>query len=306
MNNNFNLINGECIEEMKKLKAESFDLILVDPPYGTIYSDKKEEKRGKTRKDLSWDIKIDIDEMFNGIAHCLRKFGIAVVFCQEPFTSQMLNKYHPELKFKYKMIWKKNLSGNILGCRKNHVNYFEEILVFYKHLSYNDNEEQRAYGKLFSTVYSHKQAEEDKIRTKICHFLSYGGLQFKIPTRETYDSICEKRNLKELLKDEYLTYDELLSLRKDRMATFNIGNNKLRSNVLEYNKPTKYFHPTQKPIDLLIEIIETFSDEGDNVLDFTMGSGSTGVACKKTNRSFTGIELSPEFFEIAKERIATE
>ena len=62
-------------------------------------------------------------------------------------------------------------------------------------------------------------------------------------------------------------------------------------------------HPTQKPVALLEELIKTFSNEGDTILDFTMGSGSTGVACKNLNRKFIGIELDDTYFEIAKERI---
>lgn len=62
-------------------------------------------------------------------------------------------------------------------------------------------------------------------------------------------------------------------------------------------------HPTQKPVALLEELIKTFSNEGDIILDFTMGSGSTGVACVNTGRKFIGIELDDTYFEIAKERI---
>jgi site-specific DNA-methyltransferase (adenine-specific) len=62
-------------------------------------------------------------------------------------------------------------------------------------------------------------------------------------------------------------------------------------------------HPTQKPIALLEYLIKTYTNEGDTVLDFTMGSGSTGVACKNLNRDFIGIELDQEYFKIAKQRI---
>ena len=66
---------------------------------------------------------------------------------------------------------------------------------------------------------------------------------------------------------------------------------------------TARFHPTQKPVALLEYLIKTYSNEGDTVLDFTMGSGSTGVACRNTNRDFIGIELDEEYYNIAKERI---
>ena len=64
------------------------------------------------------------------------------------------------------------------------------------------------------------------------------------------------------------------------------------------------YHPTQKPINLLEWLIKTYTNKGDLVLDFTMGSGSTGVACLNTNRRFIGIELDEDYFNIAKERLS--
>jgi site-specific DNA-methyltransferase (adenine-specific) len=63
-------------------------------------------------------------------------------------------------------------------------------------------------------------------------------------------------------------------------------------------------HPTQKPVALMEYLIRTYTNEGDTVLDFAMGSGTTGVACVQTNRNFLGVELDPEYFAIAKKRIA--
>jgi len=65
-------------------------------------------------------------------------------------------------------------------------------------------------------------------------------------------------------------------------------------------------HPTQKPVALMEYLIKTYTNEGETVLDFTMGSGTTGVACKNLNRNFIGIELDSEYFEIAKKRITEE
>lgn len=62
-------------------------------------------------------------------------------------------------------------------------------------------------------------------------------------------------------------------------------------------------HPTQKPVALMEYLIRTYTNKGDTVLDNTMGSGTTGVACKNSGRSFIGIERDPGYFSIAKERI---
>ena len=80
-------------------------------------------------------------------------------------------------------------------------------------------------------------------------------------------------------------------------------------NIITYSKynaecnQLNRLHPTQKPLYLLEYLINTYTNEGDIILDFTMGSGSTGVACVNTNRKFIGIELDENYFKIAEERI---
>ena len=66
---------------------------------------------------------------------------------------------------------------------------------------------------------------------------------------------------------------------------------------------TSNLHPTQKPVALMEYLILTFTNENDTILDFTMGSGTTGIACQNTNRNFIGIELDEKYFEIAKSRL---
>lgn len=73
-------------------------------------------------------------------------------------------------------------------------------------------------------------------------------------------------------------------------------------NVLLFNSD-RGLHPTQKPVELMEYLIKTYTNEGDIVLDFAMGSGTTGVACKNLNRQFIGIELDPKYFAIAKQRM---
>lgn len=72
--------------------------------------------------------------------------------------------------------------------------------------------------------------------------------------------------------------------------------------VLEFDRDVG-LHPTQKPVALMEYLIKTYTNEGETVLDFTMGSGTTGVAAKSLNRDFIGIELDENYYNIAKERI---
>jgi len=73
--------------------------------------------------------------------------------------------------------------------------------------------------------------------------------------------------------------------------------------IIKYSKPHKPLHPTQKPVALMEYLIKTYTNENETILDFTMGSGSTGVAAVNTKRNFIGIELDDKYFEIAKQRI---
>ena len=91
-----------------------------------------------------------------------------------------------------------------------------------------------------------------------------------------------------------------------------LGNKKIKiytkkypTTILEFSNASNKgrIHPTQKPVALLEYLIKTYTNENDTVLDFTMGSGSTGVACKNLNRNFIGIEKDENYYNIAKQRI---
>lgn len=123
--------------------------------------------------------------------------------------------------------------------------------------------------------------------------------------------------------DSFLTYNPQMRYRDKPRKSENNGNDKVWGgdnkhfegktldekypiNLLRYSKSdmqSNNFHPTQKPVALLMYLIKTYTNEKEIVLDFTMGSGSTGVACKNTNRNFIGIEKDDKYFEIAKQRI---
>lgn len=81
------------------------------------------------------------------------------------------------------------------------------------------------------------------------------------------------------------------------------GNLKYPRQLLQYNRPHPPVHPTEKNVEMLEDLIKTYTNEGDLILDFTCGSGSTGVAALNTNRRFVGIELEEKYFEIAKDRL---
>lgn len=75
------------------------------------------------------------------------------------------------------------------------------------------------------------------------------------------------------------------------------------SSIIYFQNEAGTVHPTQKPVALMEYMVKTYTNEGETVLDFTMGSGTTGVACVNTDRKFIGIELDDNYFDIAVERI---
>lgn len=98
---------------------------------------------------------------------------------------------------------------------------------------------------------------------------------------------------------------ESLSCKEKRAEEYTQTNENYPTNILSFARDNPQVHPTQKPVELLKYLIRTFTNENELVLDNTMGSGSTGVACVQTNRSFIGMELNTEYFELAKSRIET-
>lgn len=95
---------------------------------------------------------------------------------------------------------------------------------------------------------------------------------------------------------------EVYGLKNKNIVTVNTGE-RYPLSIQKFAKDKDKFHPTQKPVELCEYLIKTYTKEGDVVLDFTMGSGSTGVACINTKRKFVGIERDPKYFEIAKRRM---
>ena len=111
----------------------------------------------------------------------------------------------------------------------------------------------------------------------------------------------DNRHLKD---NEFLNSSSQPNMRAIRTKHYKSGM-KFPKSVQKFNSHNRadLSHPTQKPVPLLEYMIKTYTNEGDTVLDFTMGSGSTGVACVNTSRKFIGIELDKDYFAIAEQRI---
>ena len=119
-----------------------------------------------------------------------------------------------------------------------------------------------------------------------------------------YPIMIEREKIKKDASIEY-SRTQLMGGKTTKVKEKIIRDKKYPKNLITFSNASQKnkLHPTQKPVELLEYLIKTYTLEGDTVLDFTMGSGSTGVAALNTNRNFIGIELDEEYFKIAKERI---
>ena len=242
---NIDLINGDCIEEMKKMKNKNIkiDLVLTYPPYGTTT--------------CKWDSIIPFNEMWDCLNNIIPNDVPILLFGSEPFSSNL--RMSNIKNYKYDWIWVKERGTGFARSNKQPLRKNENISVFYKKQPYYNSQ-----GEKLKKPYRHA-----------------------LPIVKSKSDVFYGNNLTKDGKRIYKTYTHTK-----------------KHNILEFSRNTKNsVHPTQKPVALLEYLIKTYTNEGDTILDFTMGSGSTGVACINTNRNFIGIELDEEYFNIAKERI---
>lgn len=297
----FDLIKGDTLIENEQIETQSVDLILTDLPYGTV-KDIKNVKHGMSGK-CEWDVLIDTDEIYKVANRILRKNGKMVLFAQQPFTNELMNKAIWELPFNYNMIWVKDHFANALTAKKAPLNYYEDVLIFSKTYENEINETQDYLNTELINSGKNKKDFYCNLSVDVIGHTFTKPNRYSFPTEKTYleiQSIAKGYFLK-----PYRELEEINEANKTKYpSTFNLWEgNKYKSNILKYKKDYNGYHPTQKPILLLEDLIKTFSNDNDLVVDLTMGSGSTGIACRNTNRNFIGIEKDDKYFDIAQKRI---
>jgi site-specific DNA-methyltransferase (adenine-specific) len=308
------LLKGDCIIESDKIESSSVDLILTDLPYGNMNTD-----GGRKLGINGWDLAIDPKKVFEIANRILRKNGKMVLFSQEPYTTKLITEAIPNTPFNYRATWEKDNFAVALGAKVNMVSFTEDVLVFSKRHQKHDfigKHPLRYYFKIIMDCIglNLKQINVKLGHRRAEHTFYIKSSQYGLCTEKTYlelievfgiDKVNEFKEFAELKKidTEYRT-DLLKQMNEQYPSTFNLWEgNKYKSNILKYKKDYTGHHPTQKPVLLLEDLIKTFSNKGNLIVDLTMGSCSAGVACKNTNRSFIGIEKDDKYFEIAKTRI---
>ena len=304
------LFFGDCLIESDKIKSGSVDLILTDLPYGTVknIADSSFINHGMKGK-TEWDKVIDTNLIMKVAERILRRNGKMILFAQDPFSLELKNKALPNLPYCFSMIWEKDHFANSLISKKAPVNFYEDILVYSKG-NHGDFGTDNSYRDYLNT-------ERSKAKLTLDQMCGVCGLNTKGHGGSAYHW-CSSKQPQLIPENHYLTlravtgfflkdYEELKQIHKKSFAkdisVFNLWEgNKYKGNILKYKKDYEGLHPTQKPILLMEDLVKTYSNENDLVVDLTMGSGSTGVACKNTNRNFIGIEKDENYYNVAVRR----
>ena len=296
------LFKGDCLIESDKIESGSVDLILTDLPYGVV---KMKESAGNYKvlnTAETWDKAIEPKNIYEIANRILRKNGKMILFSQEPYTSRMITEAIPNVPFSYRAVWEKNDFANGLGVNKAMVSFCEDILIFSKTHDLERGHPLIGYFMKELGKTGMNQSDVNKLLgNKMGGHYFTNGVQFCVPTEKNYLKLQSTG----FFTNPYEELKEIDNQFKNKFATtFNLWEGKkYKSNILKYKKDYDGYHPTQKPVLLLEDLIKTFSNENDLVVDLTMGSGSTGVACKNINRNFIGIEKDENYFNISVNRI---
>ena len=300
----FDLIKGDTLIKNEQIEDGSVDLILTDLPYGTVKGMGGDLEKYKHLSNADWDNVIDTKKIFEIANRILRKNGKMVLTANQPFTTELISKAIPNLPHSYNMYWDKMHFANCLVANKAPVSYIEDVLIFSKKYDIENLHPLRIYAKKImqfiglnlkqiNTKLGHRKAE---------HFFYLKSTQFELCKKDSYLDLIRVFSINNM--EGFLSYTEIERLNNKYTSTFNLWEgNKYKSNILKYKKDYEGLHPTQKPVLLLEDLIKTFSNENDLVVDLTAGSFSTGVACVHTNRNFIGIEQDDKYYEIGQTRI---
>lgn len=267
-----NLYNGDCLEVMNELIKDNIkiDAIITDPPYGTVKSISNID-HGMSNK-CKWDIVIKTESIMDLANKLLRQNGKLLLFAQQPFTTELINKAIINLPFCYNMIWIKDHFANSLTAKKAPLNYYEDIVVFSKKYDIECENPLRLYFKqIMNFINLSKSDIVMEIGQQVDHVLRPNSSQFCLCTKQTYSELIKKFKINEM--KQFKSFYELEQINIKFSPTFNLWEKqKYKSNVLKYKKDYNGFHPTQKPIKLMEDLIKTYTNENEIVLGFTMDS----------------------------------
>lgn len=319
------LYHGDCFEIFPSINKK-IDLVLVDLPYGQTGN--------------KWDICIDLKKMWIELKKICSENCNYIFTTTTKYGVQLINS-NPNW-FRYDLVWEKSRLVGYLSCNEAPLRTHEMIYIFGNmDTKYLEDINIREYFKSLLSYINRPQKEIKQLfgQSDINHCWRFSSIQFALPTEINYNQLVQeykinqmegfipyielKRSYKDIREKEkkpektynpQMTEGKPYNIKEGKIPKSNYGKDMKRSkltntgtrypkSILKFQNENKTIHPTQKPVDLLVYLIKTYSNENNTVLDFTMGSGSTGIACKLTNRQFIGIEKDPDIYFSAVNRL---
>jgi site-specific DNA-methyltransferase (adenine-specific) len=211
-----------------------------------------------------WDSVIPFEPMWEQLKRIIKPNGAIVMTASQPFTTTLIAS---NMKmFKYCWYWEKSSPSGFAQAKNMPLKNIEDVVLFSEGVTLHKSQagKRRVPYNPQGLVYAPRTVKNHKRNNK--------GLESSFGDRPSH---------KAEYTQEYTNYPK---------QTLMFANE-------------KGLHPTQKPVALMEYLIKTYTNEGETVLDFTMGSGTTGVACKNLGRDFIGIEKDDEYFKVAQDRI---
>ena len=297
------MYNGDCHTIIKQIKTESVQLIYFDPPYGVTSE--------------SWDKKLKMEELWSEFWRVLKPNGSIVVHTSIPYTIELINtqkKY-----FRYWWVWNKSKKTGFLNCKVQPLRNTEEICVFYKNIpKYNPQTIKRAVREDKNLDDKPEESEGYKLNKSKNSSTGYFGV-FKRPNGR-YRAQYEGKYIGSYTTEVQaaVAIAKTIESNSDKKETI-IQESKTDKNIYKrYEKIEKKdyseFQPCtllsfpcskqfMKPLELCEFIIKTYTDVDDVVLDICMHTGISGIASKRLNRKYIGIEINKVFFDNAAKNI---
>ena len=316
------LLHGDCLEQMKGIDTGSVDFIFCDLPYG--------------QTSCKWDIIIPWEPFWNEVMR-IKKLNTPIFFTTTTkFGVELINNAPKKCHFRYDLVWVKSAPAGFLSAKKMPMRKHEMIYVFYEKLPFYD---LSSHKHKFIKERDAKQKNGDVYGGEEGKKLVEGKYDPPLPVsvvkEDLYGQTCDDKNnyeesvgmnKKERKEVRYvppLPVSVVKEPEPDNNKDFSVEVKNSTYGTLQIKQPitsgprwepplpdslleiksTRGKHSTEKPVALMEWIFKYYSKEGDTILDPTMGSGSTGVACKNMNRNFIGIEKDPEIYEVAVNRI---
>jgi DNA modification methylase len=323
------LMKGDCLERMKEIPDGSVDMILTDPPYGTTA--------------CKWDSIIPLEPMWEQLYRVLRPNGFIVMTASQPFTTKLIStnidRFSHQWIWQKEQGGNPLLANKIPMKNFEDVIVFSNEPT--KHDTKGEHPQRFYFKKVLEYIGLKKKSIINKIGQCADHCFRVNSAQYGLCTSDTYRKIVEaygvdkmigfiewevlnaenKQFRAELIRDfdaknprtynpqmtkgtKYTSGGGYVEHLNKKIIGGNVSETRYPTSVIKFNTTKgSNLHPTQKPVALMEYLIKTYTNEGETVLDFTMGSGTTGVAANNLSRDFIGIEMDEGYFQIAKNRI---